>query len=82
MRENFTYGSVRGVEICVYSTRGIQGCPPKNFKGKDRSDESELGTPPRIPPILPGCHDPREIAAKGGLLNQMLLDAGLAEIWG
>ena len=32
--------------------------------------------------ILPGCRDPHQVAAKGKLLNQMLLDEGLAEVWG
>ena len=31
--------------------------------------------------ILPGCDDAVEVAAKGRLLNQMLLDEGLAEVY-
>jgi len=31
--------------------------------------------------ILPGTRDPHQVAAKGKLLNQMLLDAGHATIW-
>ena len=31
--------------------------------------------------LLPGATDPYEVAAKGKLLNQMLIDAGFAELY-
>lgn len=31
--------------------------------------------------VLPSSRDPHQVASKGKLLNQMLLDEGLAELW-